>query len=341
MKNSKNKSKMKIFDLNTDVDPGELVKFLHETSYLVVKDTLVSEEDNNKFLDLMEQYFEQTHQEKMEDARPELGYQVGVTPEGVELSRCSQDPNCIKNIEKQDQPNKAKISFEPDPKWRYFWRIGTVGQNSKFTRLNSENVIPNRFVDVWPTIMNNWGEKMLTVIKKVTKIIERGLNTQENELTGLLDGGSHLLAPTGTNIAKYNKVNQVYAGYHYDISFLTIHGKSRYPGLNIWLRNGKKQTVKIPDGCLLIQVGKQLEWLTGGYFVAGYHEVICKEETLQALEQNKGNWRVSSTLFSHVYSDKELYPVSSMRNELSILMYPRIKEGDFLENELKFIKLLD
>ena len=24
------------------------------------------------------------------------------------------------------------------------------------------------------------------------------------------------------------------AGYHYDLNFLTIHGKSNFPGLNIW-----------------------------------------------------------------------------------------------------------
>lgn len=332
---------IKVFDLTTDVNPKELVEFLHETSCLIVKDNIVSETDNENFLDLMERYFEQDLDIKLKDARPELGYQVGVTPEGVEMSRCSQDPSCIEMIEKQDIKNRAQISLVPDPKWRYFWRIGSSNKNSEFEKLNSENVVPQKFEDTWEKTMNNWGEKMLTVIKKVTRLIEKGLNTKENELSDLLIGGSHLLAPTGTDISKHCALNTVYAGYHYDISFMTIHGKSRYPGLNIWLENGEKKTVKIPDGCLLIQVGKQLEWLTGGYFMAGYHEVICKEETLQSLKTQKSKWRVSSTLFSHVNSDRQLYPVSSMRNEISVLMYPKIKEGDFLENELKFIKLLN
>lgn len=64
-----------------------------------------------------------------------------------------------------------------------------------------------------------------------------------------------------------------YAGYHYDLNFLTIHGKSRFPGLFVWLRDGKRVAVKIPAGCLFIQAGKQLEWLTGGYVKAGMHEV--------------------------------------------------------------------
>ena len=50
----------------------------------------------------------------------------------------------------------------------------------------------------------------------------------------------------------------MFAGYHYDLNFLTIHGRSRFPGLNIWLRNGQKVEVKVPVGCLLIQTGKEV-----------------------------------------------------------------------------------
>lgn len=39
-----------------------------------------------------------------------------------------------------------------------------------------------------------------------------------------------------------------------DLNFLTIHGKCRYPGLYIWLKDGRKMLVKVPDGCLLVQV---------------------------------------------------------------------------------------
>jgi isopenicillin N synthase-like dioxygenase len=63
---------------------------------------------------------------------------------------------------------------------------------------------------------------------------------------------------------------------------LTIHGKSRYPGLNIWARNSPlKIAVKVPTGCLLVQAGKELEYLTGGKILAGYHEVVVNEKTIQ------------------------------------------------------------
>ena len=37
--------------------------------------------------------------------------------------------------------------------------------------------------------------------------------------------------------------------------------------------------VKIPEGQLLVQAGKQLEWMTGGHIKAGFHEVIYSQET--------------------------------------------------------------
>ena len=50
----------------------------------------------------------------------------------------------------------------------------------------------------------------------------------------------------------------MFAGYHYDLNVMTIHGKSRFPGLFIWLRDGTRVPVKVPDGCLLLQAGKQV-----------------------------------------------------------------------------------
>jgi isopenicillin N synthase-like dioxygenase len=74
--------------------------------------------------------------------------------------------------------------------------------------------------------------------------------------------GPHLLAPTGSDLRRYGQEGTVFAGYHYDLNFLTIHGRSRFPGLNIWLRNGQKVEVKVPVGCLLIQTGKQVRVMT-------------------------------------------------------------------------------
>jgi isopenicillin N synthase-like dioxygenase len=99
--------------------------------------------------------------------------------------------------------------------------------------------------------------------------------------------GPHLLAPTASDLIKHGAVNTVFASYHYDLNFLTIHGRSRYPGLNAWLRDGSKMNVKVPAGCLLLQAGKQFEWLTGGHVIAGFHEVVVTPETVAAIERRR------------------------------------------------------
>jgi len=58
-------------------------------------------------------------------------------------------------------------------------------------------------------------------------------------------------------LSKHNKSKQIFAGYHYDLNFLTIHGKARFPGLYVWLRDGRRIPVKVPEGCLLLQVSSR------------------------------------------------------------------------------------
>src|SRR6267154_2468177 len=96
----------------------------------------------------------------------------------------------------------------------------------------------------------------------------------------------HLLAPTASDLVKYNKKDTILAGFHTDLNFLTIHGRSRYPGLHIWARNtGKRVLVQFPPTgrYLLVQAGKQLEHLSGGLIKAGYHEVVVNEATLAVI----------------------------------------------------------
>jgi len=142
---------------------------------------------------------------------------------------------------------------------------------------------------------------------------------------------------------EYGKVDTVLAGFHYDLNFLTIHGKSRYPGLHIWKRDGKKMIAKIPDGCLLIQAGMQMEWLTGGVIKAGYHEVAVIEQTLPVIERQRALerplWRISSTLFFHIASDQKLKPLEPFANAESIKKYTEMLCGDHVRMELGLISL--
>jgi len=63
----------------------------------------------------------------------------------------------------------------------------------------------------------------------------------------------------------------------------------------------KKILVRVPDGGLFVQGGKQAEILTGGEILPGFHEVAVNPETIEAIERRKKQghclWRVSSTFF--------------------------------------------
>lgn len=154
--------------------------------------------------------------------------------------------------------------------------------------------------------------------------------------------GPHKLAPTGSDLTKY-EVGTVFAGFHYDFNFLTIHGKSRYPGLFAWLRTGEKFTVNVPEGHLLLQAGKEFEYLTGGYINCGYHEVIytdaVKEAKDKAIAEGRIPWRVSSTLFSHIRYGATLEPLGKFKTEQSVKKYPAIDAKEFSMKELDLINL--
>eukprot|EP01114_Cavostelium_apophysatum_P006747 TRINITY_DN1819_c0_g1_i1.p1 TRINITY_DN1819_c0_g1~~TRINITY_DN1819_c0_g1_i1.p1 ORF type:complete len:348 (-),score=59.63 TRINITY_DN1819_c0_g1_i1:60-1103(-) len=310
---------------------------LRKTSCLIIRDPRVTEADNLRFLDMMERYYGQTHEQKMKDVHPELSYQLGATPEFTEVPRDHVD-----RISELGQNNAAHVPKGADLKWRYFWRIGQRPESTKFPELNAPPVIPASFPE-WSQVMDKWGSLMMQSVQTVAEMTAVGLGLPVNTFTDLLNGGPHLLAPTGSDLGRNHELDTIFAGFHYDLNFLTIHGKSRFPGLYIWLRDGTRVLVRVPDGCLLLQAGKQLEWVTGGVITAGFHEVVVTKETMTAFEkaQQEGRslWRVSSTLFSHVASDKVLEPLSKFAGEPDAKKYPAILTGDQVSEELALIKL--
>jgi len=321
-----------------DVQCKEIAQLLHRFGLLIVKDPRVDDKLNSNFLDMMEQYYDQPVETRNEDARPELHYQTGVTPEEIEKARnhCTR----IKGLNSAEKP-LTECPPEKDHKSRFFWRIGPVPENSDKKNLNP-HVVPKAFPQ-WTATMNGWGEKILETVKTVSEMAALGFNLPANTFTSKMNCAPHLLAPTGSNLKEHGKLNTVFAGYHYDLNFLTIHGKSRFSGLYVWTRENKKMLVKVPDGCLLLQAGKQFEWMTGGYVLAGFHEVVVNEAAVKAAEAaaaaGRSLWRISSTLFGHIASDENLEPVAHFKNEPRANEYPAITAYDQVMGELKAISL--
>lgn len=310
---------------------------LHNYGIVILKDPRVFEKDNEIFLSMMEKYFEGS--DGIRDARPEVHYQVGVTGEKIEKPRnhCAR----IGSMGPDDKP-LSPCPPEKDPKWRFFWRVGPSPETTEFPSLNMDPVIPPEFPE-WSEIMDMWGEKMMAACFTLAEMAAVGFKMPEDNFTKRMQFGPHLLAPTGSDFNKYGAKDTVLAGFHYDLNFMTIHGKSRFPGLNAWTRDGTKVGVAVPDGCLILQAGKQLEYLTGGHVLAGFHEVIVTDATVSVIERKKALgeslWRVSSTLFSQIASDQLLQPLAPFDSAEAVAAFPPIKTGHQVENELRMISL--
>lgn len=149
-----------------------------------------------------------------------------------------------------------------------------------------------------------------------------GLGLPEKTFSDAGRHGPHILAPTASDLRRHGAPDTILAGFHTDLNFLTIHGRSRYPGLHIWARNtGRRIAVQMPPPApggggsyLLVQAGKQLEHLTGGLVKAGYHEVVVNARTVEAAARRARDApgrplvRISSTFFWHLASDFDLAP---------------------------------
>lgn len=222
---------------------------LHKFGILVFKDPRFDEMENIEYIEMMERYFKNRGEkyykgEILKDAKPEIFYQAGVTPELKEKAR-----NHDKMVAGISAEHKPLSHFPPgyDAKWRFFWNIGErpAEKDSAFPK-----VIPEDFPE-WEEKMNTWGGRLLDAGELACEMAAIGMGLPANTFTDMMQKGPHLLAPTGSDLEKWD-VGTAFAGFHYDLNFLTCHGKSRYPGLYVWLRDLKKAQVKVPAGCFLM-----------------------------------------------------------------------------------------
>ncbi|PCH33891.1 Clavaminate synthase-like protein [Wolfiporia cocos MD-104 SS10] len=338
---------------------------------LLLHDSRVSEDDNSTFLDLLEDYFAQPLSMLQQDERPKLGYQVGVTLENTEKPKCAVDEPCL-NVIARLEPSERPLDItahNPDPKCRFFRRMSEKPPyETAFPALNAANVVPQAETirSRWAPVMEKWGSSMKTAVEDLGEMAAIGLGLPRKTFKDAGRYGPHLLAPTASDLLKYGQKDTILAGFHTDLNFLTIHGRSRYPGLNIWARNtGKRIPVKFPPTgrYLLVQAGKQLEHLSGGLIKAGYHEVVVNEATLEAVERCRSEHperpliRISSTFFWHLSSDYDLAPIPSLQARARAIranainlgkidtedepeIYAPMKVGQQVQSELRHIALL-
>ncbi len=346
---------------------SRLVNILHDQSFVIVYDPRVSNLDNDRYLDMMERYFSQPEEVLRKDERPDVYYQVGVS-KGQEKPRDHRA--YISTMPVYDWPHITPLDYSGDPRWRFFRNLGLPPPyeiEARFRKLNAQHtpVIPIGFENEWAQTMDIWGNKMLASVFTIAEMIAEGFGLSRDTFTKKFAYAPHLIAPNGVNLLDYPE-GTVFNGFHYDLNWGTIHGRSRFPGLQAWTRSETPFTVRVPKGALLFQAAKQLEWQTGGYFRAGFHEVVNLSETVQAAQEaaraGRPPIRVSSTVFAHVASDAvlavekkflvkhlgyiddttEIFDLPNVsKNYLAniLRMYPPIKAGDQVLGELEAIGL--
>ncbi len=207
-----------------------------------------------------------------------------------------------------------------DPKERFMWPIGPRRAESKYPELD---FLPRmRPVEIrdWVDVCAEWETAMYSAMMTVMEMLAIGFDEPRELFSSLLCYGPHRLAPTGLNLAAHGAPGTVAAGFHNDLSCLTMHGRSNFPGLYAWTRSWEKFPVRLPDdGCLLVQSGRVLEHLTAGRTLRGFHEVVIGEEAQPqiqaALARGEVPWRVSTTAFFNAQTDSWVEPIGRFAHE--------------------------
>lgn len=242
--------------------------------------------------------------------RPDLWYQRGWTPPNTETA--------------------VAAGGQPDFKECYFAAPEEV--DAELAKQYPELYPPN----VWPTdAANGFKESYLKIGHALhlagLKLLEgcaRSLDLPADTFSRLCEGGPHvtrLLMYLGLRADQVN-TGMVWGEEHTDFNLLTLlpggqfynpeGGLSARPddksGLFLRTRptegnpNGTKVRGAAPEGCLVAQVGQQLEILTGGEMIATPHVITAP---------GAADWtRQSMAHFVHLRSDAVLYPVGPFLN---------------------------
>lgn len=312
---------------------------LERLGVVVVRDDRLNADLNASFHQMMVSYFNQPEEAKGRDERADLDHQIGWTPPFTEQPRNRDEAIAQLPAKQRPRPVKGR-----DPKERYFKPVGVQPPQTKYRWLNERPPAPAGFPE-WEKITDEWGAGMLRAILTTCEMAARGLGANTVSFTRRMTYGPHLLAPTGSDLIKYGETDRVLAGFHNDLNLLTGHAQANLPGLFAWTRQKQRFAVEVPKGCLLMQAGAQLEYLTGGRVLAGFHEVAVTEEmqpTIEAARQaGRPLWRVSSTLFAHASSDEVLEPIGPFGSEAACLRYPPLEAGEQVAKEIEAIGLAD
>jgi hypothetical protein len=321
----------------------------HEGSVLL-RDPRTDWNKARDFTEMMVEYFAQPKEAIDRDIRPPW-FQVGVNPGGEEVPL--DYGKIFERLPPSDMPHMLERNqdgtFVGDPKRRFFRRMGPRPAETQFQEQNDADVIPAAFGNMWARIYDGWGDQQLVAYLTALAMLEMAWKLAPGTLTDLAEVAPHLMACNGVDLNEHGHKGKVFNGVHTDLNAISVHGPANFPGLRIWTRDWTSMTVSVPPGYLLVQAGQMLTRLTGGKALAGFHEVACLQETLDAMDRARGHRRlirVSSSFFGHFASDRLLYVLPQFLDDYTgderervLTMFPPILAGNHVRHELGLLAI--
>lgn len=211
---------------------------------------------------------------------------------------------------------------------------------------------PQIFADnVWPGGLEGFREDYLALGRQLHEAglsllsgVASSLGLFERKLERMVEGGAHVF-----RLLRYLPVQEkelaegvLWGEEHTDFNVLTLLPGGRFhdpdgaacerpdEGSGLYLRTrpteahprGRKVRGKPPEGCIVAQVGQQLEILTGGELLATPH-VITPPRT-------PGYTRVSGAHFIHLHPHQMVFPLEAFRTEEILEAYaPPVLAGTY------------
>lgn len=300
----------------------------------VIRDHRVSSGMRSRGISMMQRYFLQPREVLERDVRRDPGKVIGVKLAGTELSRDWQ--KLMGEIPEDHRPWSYYAPRIRNPHDRYHWRAILPDSFQAMEPPERELLLADQVLPwapnfhEWAEVMNDLSENLLAAVFDFARLLSVGLGLREEDLVEGMIGGTNLLAPTGANLLNFPNVGDVQASWHRDFGRFTIHLQASHPGLICWTRDLHPFLVRVPEGCLLVQAGMELEHLTGGAIPAGFHEIVTLPQTLEAIRNAttpEHRVRVAFPLFAQGGPEDLLIPKGRFLTSESVQQYPATLAG--------------
>jgi isopenicillin N synthase-like dioxygenase len=310
-------------------DPNQLSLLaygLGDLGLIHIKNHQIPSQDLNRFYALFDDFCSRPLEEKSKLSHGDIWFQRGWTPPDTERA--------------------VLAGGQPDFKECYFATAEDLDPllQAEYPQIFADNVWPEDtketgFDEVYLSI----GHQLHTIGLVLLEGIALALNLPKDCFTSFVKGGAHV-----TRALHYLPLNESqvdsdirWGEEHTDFNLLTLLPGGRFyyddhsvyepkgiSGLYLRARGdeqhpqGRRVKGSAPKGCIIAQVGQQLEILTGGELLATPHEILPPKDV--------GVHRSSMAHFIHAHPHQVLTPFDQFKTAESIQAYrPPVLAGNY------------